>query len=78
MPITPKKPAHKTPEDFISSAKADQGSKGKDDLLGQKDKTFLLRIPYRLHEAAKKKAGAKGLSLHDFILQAVNDAATRG
>lgn len=75
MAITTKKPAPKSPEEFISQAKADKG--GREDLLGQKDKTFLLRIPYRLHEAAKKKAGAEGVSLHDFILQAVNDAVTK-
>jgi predicted HicB family RNase H-like nuclease len=75
MAISTKKPAPKTPEDFIRSAKADQG--GQENLMGQKDKTFLLRIPHRLHEAAKKKAGAQGVSLHDFILQAVNAAITK-
>ena len=77
MAISTKKPAPKTADEFLKSAKADQGAHKKEDLMGQKDKTFLLRIPYRLHDAAKKKAGGEGMSLHDFILQAVNDAVTK-
>jgi predicted HicB family RNase H-like nuclease len=47
------KPLPKTQDEFIQSAKSEM------DILGleiRKDKTFLLRIPPRLHELAKLKA----------------------
>lgn len=75
MPISTKKPAPKTPEEFIRSAKAEPNEQ--ENLMSQKDKTFLLRLPHRLHDAAKKKAGASGISLHDFILQTINEAVTK-
>lgn len=75
MAIVTKKPVPKNPDEVISSAKAEPSEQV--NLMGQKDKTFLLRIPYLLHDAAKKKAGASGISLHDFILRAVNDAVTK-
>ena len=46
------------------------------DILGldiRKDKTFLLRIPPRLHELAKIKAHGSKMPLHDFIITALKE-----
>lgn len=70
-----KKPSAKSPDEFISGAKAEKTKA--EDLLEVKDKTFLLRIPYRLWEQARKKAGSQGISLHEFILKAMNEAVIK-
>jgi len=64
------KPLPKTPDEFIQSAKSET------DILGldiRKDKTFLLRIPPRLHELAKIKAQDSKMPLHDFIITAIKE-----
>lgn len=67
----------KTPEEFISSAKAEEKKPEEDiGLFAHKDKTFLIRMPLRLHELAKEKAGKERITLHDFILIAVKEKAT--
>jgi len=64
------KPFPKTQDEFIQSAKSET------DILGidfRKDKTFLLRIPPRLHELAKLKAYDSKMPLHDFIITAIKE-----
>ena len=64
------KPLPKTPDEFIQSAKSET------DILGldiRKDKTFLLRIPPKLHELAKMKAYDSKMPLHDFIISAIKE-----
>ena len=64
------KPLPKTPDEFIKSAKSEI------DILGleiRKDKTFLLRIPPKLHELAKIKAQEIKMPLHDFIITALKE-----
>lgn len=62
----------KTEDDFINSSQI------KNDIdsnieIKVKDKTFPLRIPYKLHELAKNVASQERLSLHDYILVALKD-----
>lgn len=64
----------KTPEEFISSAKAEAVE---DNMFVNRDKTFLLRMPIKLHEIAKDRAEVQRLSLHDFILIAIKEKATK-
>ena len=64
------KPFPTTPDEFIQSAKSET------DILGidiRKDKTFLLRIPPKLHELAKVKAQHSKMLLHDFIISAIKE-----
>ncbi len=72
MPITTKR--SKTPEDFISGAKAEQPPQKQ---TFTRDKTFLLRIPAELHELARGKAADQRVSLHEFILQAIAQAVSK-
>ena len=68
------KPSHKSPDEFISSSKDTKTSAI--DLLEfeiRKDKTFLLRIPPKLHELAKKKAEESKIPLHDYIILAIKE-----
>ncbi len=74
--MIPRRPA-KSANEFISGAKAEQSPEAAEDLMSQKDKTFLLRMPYKLWLSAKKKAGGEGMSLHDYILRSVNEAVTK-
>jgi predicted HicB family RNase H-like nuclease len=64
------KPLPKTTDEFIQSAKSEA------DILGldiRKDKTFLLRIPLKLHALAKMKAQDSKIPLHDFIITAIKE-----
>ena len=42
------------------------------------DKTFLLRIPRVLHSMLKQGAREKGVSLHEYILAALDGAIKEG
>ena len=64
------KPLPKTPDEFIQSAKSESDTLGLDK---RKDKTFLLRIPPKLHELAKIKAHGSKMPLHDFIITAIKE-----
>ena len=54
----------KSPEDFIEGAKGTEDSP-------QKEKTFLLRMPYSLWKEAKIKALNQNKTLHAFLLEAI-------
>lgn len=56
-------------EGFVSGGRADSHRAQGVDYMQQRDKMFLLRIPFGLHEAAKKRAGIEGKSLHSLILE---------
>ncbi len=73
MPIETKKPA--TEEEFISAAKTEKVEEDLSELDFElrKDKTFLLRIPQKLHVLAKEKAANEKISLHDYILIALKE-----
>jgi predicted HicB family RNase H-like nuclease len=64
------KPTLKSADQFINCAK---GEIDITDLEIRKDKTFLLRIPPKLHELAKQKAGEKRIPLHDYIIMALKE-----
>ncbi len=73
MPMKTKKP--ETEEEFISAAKTEKVEKDLSELDFElrKDKTFLLRIPQKLHGLAKEKAANEKISLHDYILIALKE-----
>ena len=54
----------KTPEAFIEGAKENED---------QKEKTFLLRLPYEIWKRAKTKAVEEEKTLQEFILEAVKE-----
>ena len=72
-----KKPFRKDPEDFIRGARADQHLL-QDQSEGKKEKTFLLRIPYNIWDQARRKAGAQATSLHNYIIQALQEKNSHG
>jgi predicted HicB family RNase H-like nuclease len=76
----PKKPAtSKEEDDFIKGAKADRAAApaAVTAPAGAKDKSFLLRIPYDLWDKARRLAGADAITLHDFIIQALDESVNR-
>jgi predicted HicB family RNase H-like nuclease len=74
----PKKPAtSKAEDDFIKGAKADRAAATTTAPASTKDKSFLLRIPYDLWDKARRIAGADAITLHDFIIQALDESVNR-
>jgi len=74
MPLKIQKPEIKTDVDnFIKGAKAE--APVREELSGQKEKTFLLRLPRSLWKKAKQKAAdsTNDISLHDYILEAIEE-----
>lgn len=68
-------------DDFIRGAKAEkaatQSAPAAVAAEPKKDKTFLLRIPYDLWDRARRKAGAEAISLHDYIIMALQEKVER-
>jgi predicted HicB family RNase H-like nuclease len=64
------RPTIKSEDQFINCA---NGEIDIAELEIRKDKTFLLRIPPKLHELAKLKAGKDRIPLHDFIIMALKE-----
>jgi len=76
----PKKPAtSKAEDDFIKGAKADRAAATDTATApaAMKDKSFLLKIPYDLWDKARRIAGADAITLHDFIIQALDESVNR-
>jgi predicted HicB family RNase H-like nuclease len=68
--MTPKKPT--SAEEFIKGAKVD-GTNGKRFV---RDKVFPVRLPAEMHDLLREKAKEQKLSLHEFILQALEREIT--
>ena len=69
------------PDEFIKGAKADRQisvSITADDKKKKKSyKTFPVKLPLTLRNAAAEKAKTTGLSLHDYILVAIKEKIQR-
>ena len=65
------------PDEFIKGAKADWQDRASipadDELFAKNYKTFPVKLPLALRDAAAEKAKASGLSLHDYILVAIKE-----
>lgn len=73
MAIKTQKPEFKSNgvEEFIKGAKGDLPVR--EELAVKKDKSFLLKLPFGDWKKAKQKASNMDISLHDYILQAIED-----
>ena len=65
------------PDEFIKGAKADRQDRASipadDELFAKNYKTFPVKLPLALRDAAAEKAKVNGLSLHDYILVAIKE-----
>jgi hypothetical protein len=65
------------PDEFIKGAKADRQDSvsipADDELFAKNYKTFPVKLPLALRDAAAEKAKVNGLSLHDYILVAIKE-----
>ena len=60
----------KSPENFVEEAKSSLEEKT---TQMERNKTFLLRIPYPLWKEAKIEALRQGITLHEFIIEAIKE-----
>jgi len=69
------------PDEFIKGAKADRqisvSITADDELFAKNYKTFPVKLPLALRDAAAEKAKTTGLSLHDYILVAIKEKIQR-